>query len=45
MKSKVKIPNTRTISVSKNKQGTTNASSPSYPAKPMAKGKGKKAVK
>lgn len=45
MKSKVKIPKTKSVSVPKNKQGTTNASSPSYPAKPMAKGKGKKAVK
>jgi hypothetical protein len=44
MKSKVKIPKVKSVSVTKNKPGTTNASSTTVGAKTMSK-KGKKAIK
>lgn len=44
MKSKVKIPKTKSVSVTKNKPGTTNASSTSVGPKIMSK-KGKIAIK
>lgn len=39
MKSKVKIPKTKSVSIAKNKPGTINASSTSVGGKSMKKGK------